>query len=125
MVTISIDNDTAIFDVQGLDRLWALKSRFEIPLAHIKSARTNPDEVHGWWKGLRMPGTQIPGVITAGTFYHHNRRLFYDMHDPSQTIVIELDNEKYDELIVEVEDPAGAVEMLNEARRNRRMKGEG
>jgi hypothetical protein len=23
---------------------------------------------HGWWHGSEMPGTNLPGVLTAGTF---------------------------------------------------------
>jgi hypothetical protein len=62
-----------------------------------------------------MPGTSIPGVITAGTFYHHGNRVFWDVHHPQNTIVIELHDERYSELIVEVADPAAAVERVKAA----------
>ena len=38
-----------------------------IPLAHIREVRIDPEPARGWWHGLRMPGTQIPGLLTAGT----------------------------------------------------------
>ncbi len=59
-----------------------------------------------------MPGTSIPGVITAGTFYQHNQRVFWDVHNPDNAVVIELRDERYNELIVEVANPSGAVEMV-------------
>lgn len=61
---------------------------------------------------MRLLGTQVPGVVTAGTFYQSGGIVFYDVHDPAQTIVIELDHETYERLIVEVADPAAAVSTI-------------
>lgn len=115
MVDVSVEGDRVRFDVDGWDKMWALKSRLEIPLAHITSVRVDPEPARGWWHGFRMPGTQIPGVLTAGTFYQHDGAVFYDVHDPEHTIVIELDHEHYRRLIVEVADPAAAVSLLEDA----------
>jgi len=62
-----------------------------------------------------MPGTTFPGVITAGTFYQHGKRVFWDVHNPERTIVIDLKDERYNELIVEVEDPNFAVDLVKAA----------
>jgi hypothetical protein len=112
MVRIAIVGDVASFEVQGWDKLWSLKSRLEIPLAHIRSCRADPSAARGWYHGIKAPGTSLPGVITAGTFYQHGKRIFWDVHDPERTIVIELADERYDELIVEVADPADAIRLL-------------
>jgi hypothetical protein len=58
-----------------------------------------------------MPGTSIPGVITAGTFYQHGKQVFWDVHNPDNTVMIELKDERYNELVVEVADPSFAVEL--------------
>ena len=115
MVTISIEGDRIRFDVEGWDKLWALKSQLEIPLAHIQSARVDPEAARGWWHGLRLPGTQIPGLLTAGTFYTSEGFVFYDVHDPENTIVLELEHEHYKRLVVEVENPTSAVAVLQSA----------
>ena len=116
MVSVSIDGDRVRFDVQGWDKLWALKSQLEIPLAHIRSVRADSEPARGWWHGLRMPGTQIPGLLTAGTFYQSDGAVFYDVHDPERTVVFELDHEHYHRLVIEVEDPASVVAMFPTAR---------
>ncbi|HEX5435607.1 MAG TPA: hypothetical protein VFW98_00505 [Gemmatimonadaceae bacterium] len=113
MVSITVTGATAIFEVEGADKLWALRSRLEIPLAHIRGVRADAEIARGWWHGLRMPGTEIPGIITAGTFYQAGERMFWDVHHPEQTIVIELAGEHYHELVIEVQDPAAAMELLN------------
>ncbi len=112
MVEITIASGIATFEIEGLDKLWSLRSRLEIPLAHISGVRADAEVARGWWHGIRMPGTNLPGVLTAGTFYQHGKKVFWDVHDPEQTIVVELVDERYDELIIEVADPAGAVALL-------------
>jgi hypothetical protein len=54
-------------------------------------------------------------VITAGTFYQHGKRVFWDVHNPDNTVVIELRDERYNELIVEVANPQFAVELIQGA----------
>jgi hypothetical protein len=116
MVNISIADGIAHFQVQGWDKLWSLKSELDIPVAHIRGVRADPTIARGWWHGIRAPGTSLPGVLTAGTFYQHGNRIFWDVHDPERTVVIELLDERYDELIVEVADPSAAIQQLQAAR---------
>ncbi|MDQ6690126.1 MAG: hypothetical protein M3Z18_06415 [Gemmatimonadota bacterium] len=115
MVNITIEGDRVRFDVEGFDKFWSLKSRLDIPLAHISSVRIDPEAARGWWHGIRVLGSQIPGVLTAGTFYEKGGIVFYDVHDPDRTIVLELEHESYQRLIVEVEDPAGTRAMIERA----------
>jgi hypothetical protein len=115
VVTISIEGDRVRFEVEGWDKLWALKSQLEIPLDHIVQVRIDPEPARGWWHGIKLPGSNIPGVLTAGTFYQHDGAVFYDVHDPERTIVLELNHEHYRRLVVEVEDPAATVAKLKAA----------
>ena len=115
MVSITIEGDRVRFDVEGMHKLWSLKSQLEIPLEHIVSARVDPAPARGWFHGLRLPGTDIPGILTAGTFYWNCEWVFYDVHDPEKTIVLELDHEHYKRLVIEVDDPAAEVARLNAA----------
>src|SRR5687767_6362454 len=108
MVVISVRGDKLRLQVKGLDKLWAMRSRVDIPLRSIQSVRADPEVARGLWKGVSAPGTHIPGFIIAGTFYQDDKRIFWDVHDPERSIVIELVGQRYDQLIVEVKDPAAA-----------------
>jgi len=112
MVDLSVSDGKLVLHVQGADKLWAFKSSLEIPLQHVAGIRADPSIAHGWWHGFRVPGTNIPGVLTAGTFYQDGQRVFWDVHNPDNTVVIDLHDERYNELVVEVADPNGAVELL-------------
>ena len=112
MVDLSIEGGNLVLHVRGADKLWAFKSSLEIPLQHIAGIRADPEIARGWWHGWRMPGTNLPGVITAGTFYQDGKRVFWDVHNPDNTVVIDLRDERYNELVVEVADPNEAVALL-------------
>jgi hypothetical protein len=115
MVSISIEGDRIHLDVEGIDQLWALRTHLEFPLSHIRSVRVDPAAAHGWWHGLKLMGSNIPGILTAGTFYQQGGIVFYDVHDPEGTIVLELDHERYNRLIVQVDNPEEARAMIERA----------
>jgi hypothetical protein len=77
----------------------------------VINAYTN-DKSLNWLVGLRMPGTHIPGLITAGTYYVNSGTIFCDVSDHKKSIVVELQDEFYKRLIVEVEDPQNAIDLL-------------
>ena len=115
LVDLSIAEGKLAVHVRGADRLWAFKSSLEIPLVHIAGVRADPEAARGWYHGMKMRGTNVPGVITAGTFYQDGKRVFWDVHHPEKTIVINLHDERYNELVVEVDDPDAAVKLIQNA----------
>jgi hypothetical protein len=115
LVDLSMAEGKLTLHVRGADKLWAFKSSLEIPLAHIVGVRADPEPARGWYHGIRMPGTNVPGVITAGTFYQDGKRIFWDVHHPEKTIVIDLHDERFNQLIVEVADPQAAVKSIQNA----------
>ena len=112
MTQVSTSDGKLIIDVQGWDKLWSLKSRLEIPLEHISGVRTAADERVG---GIRAPGTYIPGVITAGTFLQEGSWVFWDVHDPERAIAIDLHDERFTTLVVEVADPEASIRDIERA----------
>ena len=114
MTEVSIAEKKLIVEMKGWDKLWALKSRLEIPLEHIKAVRVDA-EIATHVKGLRTLGTHVPGVITAGTFRQEGDRVFWNVHQPEKVIVIELHDERYAKLVIEVADPPATVATINHA----------
>jgi hypothetical protein len=112
MTVVSVSEGNLIVEVEGWDKLWSLRSRLVIPIHHVIRVYADPKIAESWWQGLRLAGTHLPGVITAGTFYHHGNWVFWDLHDPEKAIVVELRDERYEKLIIEVPDPADTVARL-------------
>ena len=111
MSKIHVEGDELIVEIEGLDKLWALKSRLVIPLANVRGATADPGILKES-KGLRTPGAHVPGVITAGTFRLDGERVFWDVHDAAKALVIELADERYARLVVQVADPRATVALI-------------
>ena len=119
MVTVTRAGKTMRFEIEGFDKVLALKGHIELPLAHVTGARVDPTAAKGWWHGVHLPGTDLPGLVIAGSFYQSGRMVFYDVHHADHAIVVELDHEDYDRLIVEVRDPVATAKLINDAVANR------
>ncbi len=117
MVHVTCDGDTVLFEVKGLHKLWSLRSRLEIPRTNIRGARRDAAVVRGG-KGWRNPGTHIPGLMTAGTFYLDGKRIFWDVSDPDRAVVVELEDEEYNQLVIEVDDPDAVIHLLTSGQRS-------
>jgi hypothetical protein len=114
MVAVHQHGDTVLFTIEGWHKLWSFRSELRIPRANIKNARHDPAAAHAW--GFRAPGTHIPGLLKAGTFYLvdslDSKPTFMDVQHRENAIVVELVDEQYARLIIEVADPAAVVALL-------------
>ncbi len=112
MVKVTVKNDQVIFDVVGVHKLLSFKDRIKVPREHIAKAHNNLKALP-LWKGWRLPGTHVPFVITAGTYYQRGNKNFWDVVKQRNAIVVELKDEKYKNLIIEVEKPKETLALLN------------
>jgi hypothetical protein len=110
--SVEVTGDSLIVHIEGADRLWAMKSRLEIPLANVISAARAGAEARGWLHGIRAGGAHVPGVISAGRFYSHGQLVFWDVHDPDKAIGIDLRAERYARLVIEVADPEAEISRI-------------
>jgi hypothetical protein len=112
---IEITPTTLIVHIHGADQFFALKSRLEVSLGHIAGVDASVPEAHQIWHGLRMGGTNLPGVITAGRYVQHGEWAFWDVHDPDKAIAIRLHDEHYAKLVIGVDDPAATANAIASA----------
>ncbi|NLD75731.1 MAG: hypothetical protein GX643_03595 [Acidimicrobiales bacterium] len=103
----------------GLVRLWALSSGIDVPLDSVVDVGVSDRK--GLLRGFRAPGTYLPGFMTAGTFRSRGERDLWMVGRYEKVLVIELAGEKYRHLIVQVEEPEGAVEALRAAMNRERL----
>jgi hypothetical protein len=53
-------------------------------------------------------------LITFGSYRVHGEQHFYDVMDWSKVVVVELRNERFAKLAVQVEDPTAVVRLLKD-----------
>lgn len=111
MVSVTLNDDKFIFEIKGFHKIWAMESKITISKENIIRTYQNKNEFT-FWKGFRMPGTEIPGVIAAGTFYKKGRN-FWDVMNKKNALIVELKDNYYKKLIIEVENPEETMHLLN------------
>lgn len=113
MVELTVRDDMLEIEVRGLHKVWALQSRLQVPLAVVTGVRRlPPDALAGWWKGWRVPGTHLPWIIVAGTYFKDGEKHFWDVRHAERALEIDLVGAEWDRLYLEVEDPDAALERL-------------
>lgn len=101
-----------IVEPVGLDKLWCLTKRIEIPLKHISGATFDTGMKYEP-KGLRWPGLRIFSKL-SGVFYCKQEKVFYNLSGFENTVVIQLDGtQKYDRLVISVANPNKIVNEIN------------
>ncbi len=112
MVDIQIEVDQIHFIVKGIHKFFAFKNKITVSKKNLVSVKFDPEAVKGVWKGIRLLGTHVPGVIRAGTYSHAKKLQFWDVIRSEKAIIVELANSRYEKLIIEVADPITAKEQI-------------
>lgn len=121
MARVEIQERTLSVLIDGFDQVLAMRARITVPLAHVVDAYPRPDVSDLWQMeaGAAMRGTLIPGRLIVGTcpLADGEGMVFYDVHDPSKAISIELRHDRYKRILVEVsgESPEAVCERIREA----------
>jgi hypothetical protein len=113
---IDIDDTTLTVRPRGLDVVWTTRRRITVPLEHIRGARIDPDVVrHGPWLGAGYTDALLDYTVAAGPMFVHGRHEFWDVHFPERTMVVDLADEQYERLVIDVDDPEATVAQINAA----------
>ena len=74
-----IKGDILTIQLEGFERLWALKSKLVIPRTTVTGVEYNAQSpaMQDFWGYLRIPGTSVPWRFLAGTFWKQNTREFW------------------------------------------------
>ncbi|BAY82212.1 hypothetical protein NIES267_16910 [Calothrix parasitica NIES-267] len=97
------DNLKIEFTVKEQFLAVRFKKLWEIPLSHIQQVTTTAPQTS--WKELRSPGTSLPGLIKAGTYYTDRGKEFWLVNQRKDNyLTIELQDEKYKRIVMTVED---------------------
>lgn len=86
-----------------------------IPVASITGITADPT-IGSEPKGIRAPGTHVPGLLTAGTFHRDGNRIFWNIRRGTHAVVITLEGAQFDQLVIDVDDPYAVIAEVNAAR---------
>jgi hypothetical protein len=118
MTVVQIDGDQLVVTMPGVDRLWSFRHRITVPLAHVRGATADVG-MSRRPGGVRAPGTYLPRLITAGTYYRNGERTFWNLHASQEPVVVELTGERFARLVLGVADAQATADRIEQARSRR------
>ena len=96
---LQILNGNLVINLSFWENIWGFHGSFRIPLSHIRELKHEIPVTS--WKDIRIPGTFIPGVIKAGTYYTpRGKEFWYVTRWGKQNVTIELQNERYKRIVL-------------------------
>lgn len=115
MVSVHIEGTDLIAEVEGSHKLWAFTSKMRIPLQHIKGVYARPEDAMKWFHGWKVVGTDLPGRFAAGLFRTNGKWVFWDIVHPEKAIELDLEDEFYNRVLIEVADPDATAKLIRDA----------
>lgn len=95
---------------RGLNVLWACHGTIDVPVASVTAVTVvSGREAFRYARGIRAPGTSIPGLFAAGTFRWRGDKNFVLARRGHPATVIELAGHRFDHIVVETADDVAAL----------------
>lgn len=117
---VELTKDSLIVHMRPLDKAFSLHGDLTIPLGHITGAYADPTGAKDL--GIKLGGAQIPGTdISVGRFSKKDKdtkkreMTFRDVHHAENVIVIESKDERYKQIIIDVENPEATINQIRAA----------
>ena len=117
-MNLAINDERLKIGLSLWEKIWAAQfnHRFEIPLTHIEQVSAKAPQVN-WWD-VRLPGTLLPGVIKAGTYYTNQGREFWYVTSDKNFLTLELSHEFYQKVVLTIKENEFWIESINRAKAN-------
>jgi hypothetical protein len=113
MAEIRIEADELVVELSELEKVGALRGDVHAPLSAVRVVRVAEDP-RPELRGMRAPGTGIPGVIALGSRRGAGHD-FVAVYHNRPAVVVELDGAEFDRLVITVPDPEATAAELRAA----------
>jgi hypothetical protein len=114
MASLILDGADLMVKMSELEMVEAFHGDLRVPLAAVQAVRV-VDDAWSELRGIRAPGTGIPGVIAIGTRRGPFGKDFAVVHGRERAVVVDLAGADYARLVVTTPD---AESVAAEIRRN-------
>ena len=103
MATLAVVGDDLVVKMSWFERLEAVHSDVHVRRSAVREVRV-VDSAWPELRGIRAPGTGIPGVVAVGTRRGGFGKDFAVVHGTGPAVIVELDGERYARLVVTAKD---------------------
>lgn len=99
MGRLVIEDEELVLQLSRLEKLEGFRRDIRVPTSTVRQVRSVADP----WselRGIRAPGTGLPGVIAVGTRRGMGVKDFAAVHGKGPAVVVELDGGEFGRLVV-------------------------
>jgi len=114
MAQLTVRDDVATLALSRLEQLEGFRRSVRAPVSSITVVRAVTDP----WpelRGLRAPGTGLPGVVAVGTRRGSFGKDFAAVHGKGPGVVVEMAGQEFQRWVLTVDDPDPVVARMNVA----------
>jgi hypothetical protein len=113
MATIRREGDEVVLRLNDLEKAGALHGDVRVPAVAVAAVRVTQTPFREL-RGIRAPGTGLPGVVALGTWRHRDGKDFAVLYRGGPAVVVELESAPYRRLLVSAHDADVVVASLSE-----------
>jgi hypothetical protein len=111
---LDLGPDRLTIDLDPWERVWSLRFRpLSFAREHVLSAE--PIAPSSSWRDLRLPGTFLPGVIKAGSYYTpRGWEFWYILRETASfPLSLRLENERFRAVVLGIENNVALAERIS------------
>jgi len=115
MATVTTTPRTLTVSLSRTERILGLLRDLEVPLSAVRAVEVVPDGPAAT-RGLRAPGLALPGARKIGTWRRRGEKILVSVRRGRPAVRVHLTGQRFDTLLLGVDDPAAAAGTLLTAR---------
>ena len=104
MATLQLESSEIRLSMSRWERIASLSVDLRFPLDSVETATVLPDGLRSL-RGVRAPGTHLPGLLLYGTMRHGNGRDFCIVKGHGPALQLDLAGQPFSRIVVSVPDP--------------------
>ncbi len=103
MAELQIEDPELVLRLSSVEKMEGLHGDVRVPLSAVTGARS-VDDVWQELRGMRAPGTGVPGTLAVGTWRGGFGKDFAVVHGHGPGVVVEVSGAEYARLLVSMAD---------------------
>ncbi|MBM3943131.1 MAG: hypothetical protein FJ316_09460 [SAR202 cluster bacterium] len=109
---LSIEDGRLVINLSTLEKILSVRGSLRVALQDIDKATTETPK--GNWAELRAPGSYLPGVVKAGTYYTRRGKEFWCVfRGRRHFLTVHLKRGSYRRIILSMPTDEGWAEKIN------------
>jgi hypothetical protein len=111
VASLSVEAGELVLTLSPMEKVEGLHGSIRVPVSSVRTIRSVD---HPWseLRGVRAPGTGVPGVISVGTRRGGGIRDFVAVHGGGPAVLVEMEGADFDRFVITAEDASAVAAQL-------------